>query len=65
MAGAEQIVRVQAADASPRRPVVDLEPADVSIAWHSGDTRDIVMDFVSAACDAFDRAPPVSGVQSA
>jgi DNA-binding transcriptional LysR family regulator len=41
------------------RPVTDLEPADVAVAWRAGDTRDVVAEFVSAACDAFNRAPPV------
>lgn len=40
------------------RPVTDLEPADVAVAWRSGDSRELVSDFVSAACDAFHRTPP-------
>jgi DNA-binding transcriptional LysR family regulator len=47
------------------RPVVNLEPADVAIAWRTGDKREIVSDFVSAACDAFDRTPPLPEAQPA
>jgi DNA-binding transcriptional LysR family regulator len=35
------------------RPVRDLEPAEVSVAWATGDQRELVADFVDAARDAF------------
>lgn len=35
------------------RPVAGLEPADVLVAWRSGDERDLVNDLVAAARQAF------------
>ena len=35
------------------RPVRDLEPAEVSLAWAEGNSSPLVADFVSAARDAF------------
>ena len=39
------------------RPVIDLEPAEIAVAWRTGDTRELITDFVSAACDAFQATP--------
>lgn len=41
------------------RPVAGLEGADVAVAWRSGDTREVVLDFVEVAREAF--ATPADG----
>ena len=40
------------------RPVRDLEPAEVSLAWAEGNTSELVADFVAAARDAFRSSVP-------
>ncbi len=41
------------------RPVRDLEPAEVSLAWAEGDSGQLVTDFVAAARDSFAPRPAV------